>query len=460
MPKRIVEPERELEVIGEYDVVVAGGGPGGLPAAVAAARCGAKTLLVERFGFLGGLATAGLVGPILGLVAHKSDVPVVAGLAKELCRRMAELGGATPWDEGLRRGAVSFDVECFKLVADALVREAGVDVLLHSLAANTIVEGQKIVALAIESKSGRQAALGKVFIDATGDADLAAWAGAQWVRGREADGLVQAMGTIFRLGGVGQVQMSDGLRAKIRAAVDAGELVMYHPGPGGRGSTVRPDELTVNVTRCAGDGTNARDLTRAEMAIRDNTWRIVQFYREHVPGLENAFLAATPATVGVRETRRIVGPCVLTGEDVVNATKSPKAVARCGYWIDIHCPLGRVARGHHLCSTSCPNDPPCIMFRPEYRDKLPAELAPPPGEWFDIPYGCLYPLGIDNLLVAGRPISADHRAHGATRIMATCMAVGQAAGTAAALAADRGVAVSDVDVSELRAKLQEAGALV
>lgn len=458
--KTIRELARDVPVAGEFDVVVLGGGPGGLPAAIAAARRGAKTILIERYGFLGGLATAGLIGPILGHRLRGAPVAAIGGIAEELCRRLAELGGAPPWEEAVRQGGIPFDVEAMKYVADAMVQEAGVHLMLHSLGVSVATTNGKLEAVILEGKSGRQAVLGKLFVDGTGDAELAFWAGAATTKGRQADGRPQAMGSIFRIAGVNDIpqEARAKVRKHIREAIEAGKLYMYNPGAGNKGSTVQPNELTCNVSRAGGDGTNVDDLTAAELKIRRDTHDIVRFYRENVPGMQECYLSATPTTVGVRETRQIVGLSTLTGDDVVSGAKSPDAVARCSYWIDIHCPLGRVRNETHLCSIKCPNDPPCVMFE-SYESDLPTELHPPEGDWFDIPYGCLVSKDIGNLLASGRCISADHHAMAATRVMGTCMAIGQAAGTAAAMGADAGVKAAAVPIDKLREALAADGQL-
>ena len=264
----IEEPARRLEVLAEADVVVAGGGPGGWTAAIAAARCGARTVLLERYGFLGGMATAGLVGPILGHRAHNSARPIVGGLVRELCERLHCLGAAPAWQDALGLWGIPFEPELMKVVLDEMVEGAGVEVLLHTLVANAVVRGGRIVALVTESKSGRLAVKGHMFVDATGDADVAFRAGVPTHKGRPADGRPMAMGTMFRVGGV-PVLYEEASRAateRILAARDRGELCVYNAGVQTRSSTLRNDHITPNVTRFAGDPTDVRDLTRAELA--------------------------------------------------------------------------------------------------------------------------------------------------------------------------------------------------
>ncbi len=456
----IVLPQREIPVTAEVDVCVIGGGPGGLPAAIASARQGASTLLVERQGFLGGMATAGLIGPILGHTASRSDIPVLGGIPKELCQRMADIGQAWEWERSLKSWGVPFNAEGFKIVADRMVREAGVHVLFHAFFADSVVEAGRMTHAIIESKSGRQAVKAKVFVDATGDADVAFRAGADCTKGRPADGKAMSMGSMFRIGGVDTLtaDVKKDLVEKMGEGIRAGELNLYGAGLGHLGSTIREDELTANITRFGGDTTDVEDLTKAEFSIRDLTWKVIDLWRS-VPGAEGLYLIATPTHVGLRESRQLVGEHRITGEDVVEARKYADSVARCGYWIDIHCPRGLVGGGDvHLCSKKCANAE-CYMLT-EYADQLPDELYPPDGEWFDIPYRALVPKTIDGLLVSGRCISADYQAMAAMRVMGPCLAVGEAAGTAAALAAKANSRPRSVEVEALRKTLTDAGALV
>jgi hypothetical protein len=455
--KTISEPAREVPVIREVDVCVIGGGPGGLPAAWQAARHGAKTLLVEHYGFLGGMATAGMVGPILGL-KDRAPEPCVGGITKEFCEAMAAIGGAVPWDEAMKTWGLGFDVEAYKVTADRLCQKLGVDVLLHSSATACVVADNQLQAVIIESKSGRQAIVAKCFVDATGDADLAFRAGAACTKGRPADGRMMSMGSFFQMGGMAGVtgEQRQQVAALMAQPVEEGDFVVYGKGVGGQGSVLQADRTSVNMTRFAGDATDVEDLTRGEMYLRDQVWRIVNFWREHCPGMENTYLAATAPHAGLRETRQLVGVQRVTGADVVAGRKRDDAVARCTYWIDIHCPRGLVRNGVHLCMQSCPQSD-CPMITGHLAE-LPDELYPP--DWFDIPYDALVPEQLDNLLVSGRCLSADYQAMAATRVMGPCMAIGEACGVAAAMATDAGIAPRAVDVPGLREKLQAAGAVV
>ncbi len=469
--RSITLPARDIPVIDEYDVIVAGGGPGGIPAAVAAARAGAKTLLVERYGYLVGMATAGLIAIILGTRASGTDEPMIGGIAEELCRRMAALDGAPDYDEAVARGGIPFDPEAFKLAADELVRAGGCVLRLHSWVADAIGEDGRIEGLVLESKSGRQAAVAKVFVDATGDADVVARAGAGFVFGRAADGAVQSMGSMFHIAGVDAERLPTGddlvaFRERAAEAITSGEITAYNPSWGGVLAGRRSGHHMPYATRFPGDPTDVEDLTRAEVLVRGDTWELMDWWRENVPGMEGAYIVQTPPHIGLRESRQMVGLDIVTGDDVVDARRRDDAVARCPYWIDIHCPLGRTKHNTHLCYTGCPNDPPCAMYEQHY-EELPGDggddrkaLYPRDGLWFDIPWGSLVSADIPNLLTAGRAISAAHQAMSALRVMGTCMAIGDAAGEGAAMAADVGGDAAAVDVPALQARLRANGAAV
>ncbi|MGQ9731563.1 MAG: FAD-dependent oxidoreductase [Candidatus Zipacnadales bacterium] len=456
----IIEPQREIPVIADVDVCVIGGGPGGLPAALAAAREGANTLLVEMQGFLGGMATAGQIGPFLGHKGSRGQNIVIEGLFREICERLADIGQAWEWERAIQAWGVPFSSEGLKYVADQMIAESGADVLLHAFFVDAVVEDGKMTHAIIESKSGRQAVKAKVFVDATGDADVAFRAGAECTKGRPADGKPMSMGSMFRIGGLDTLSEETRKAAveRMREACLAGELTNYGLGLGGHGSTIVSNEASVNCTRVAGDCSNVRDLTHAEIYIRDQTWKTITAWRS-APGAEGIYLISTPTHVGVRESRQIVGLHRLVGQDVVEARKYEDSIARCGYWIDIHCPRGfGIGQGVHLCYQKCEKKD-CYMLT-EYADQLPDELYPPEGEWFDIPYRALVPQTLNGLLVSGRCISADYQAMGAMRVMAPCMAIGEAAGTAAAMAAAAEIQPRAVNVMLLREKLRAKGALV
>lgn len=461
MARTLREPARDVPVAAEVDVLVVGGGPAGLAGAVAAARQGARTLLVERYGFLGGLATAGLVAPILGHTAADSDVPIVEGLLRELTERMHALGGAPTWEETLPEWGIRFDAEALKYAADNMVTASGVELLFHTIATGVLSADDRIQGVIVENKSGRQALMGKVVIDATGDADVAARAGIPYTQGRAFDGAVQSMGSFYHLAGVPEMAPEQAAEAQtlVREAMAAGEFRFYNAGFTGR-NTHHKDYCSPNMTRLPGDPTDVRVLTDAELMARDQVWRLVEFLRRNVEGCEGVYMTATAPQVGARESRQVHGQYTLTGDDVAGGRKFEDAIARGSWWIDIHCPLGHTYPVH-LCEAECPMGERCAFWAAEHEGlRRHADLFVAKGDWYDIPYRALVPVRMANLLVAGRSISATHEAMAGARVMGTCMAIGEAAGVAAALAAAGDGVTAAVNPATLRHKLRQAGALV
>ena len=417
-----------------FDVIVAGGGPGGAAAAVASARSGARTLLVERYGFLGGMATAGLVNPFMPYeIVHpdtgKREV-TAAGLFTEI------LDGLARQDALLDR---AFDEEIIKFVLDDLATEAGVSLLFHSLIVGVRMDGPRVAAVEVENKSGRQSLSASVFVDATGDGDVAAAAGAPFEIGRPEDGLTQSMTTCFNMADVDRdMLMKDGFQAgrrytndKFHEAQARGRLAdlpisnfrwYHHP---------RPGVLHFNVTRILRKlGIDVQDLTESEIEARRQIVEIVAWLREEVEPFRNAWLQKVAPQIGVRGSRRVTGDYVVTTEDVVEAKPFPDAVMRGRYGLDIHNPTGPGCKGGGV----------------------------RPGEAYEVPYRAITPLGVDNLLMSCRAISATFEAHSAIRVMPQMVTLGHAAGVAAAMAARKGGDVRAVDVSQLQDALIEQGA--
>jgi FAD dependent oxidoreductase len=436
----------------EYDVLVVGGGNAGCAAAIAAARRGARTLLVERYGFLGGTATASMVGP--WMTFHSGDDRIVGGIAQEIVERLVARG-ASPGH--LRDSSdyvatiTPFDPEVHKALLFEMMREAGVSLMLHAYVLSARVEDGTVRGAAFATVGGIREYAGRVVIDATADAFVAASAGVETQQG-DARGRVQPASLMFRLSHVDLSklaaylrthpdQMRTSLKAHERTApaltAVAGLYELWKKAAGdGEVDIPRelvsffispyPDEVTVNMTRVTDiDPLDPGDLTRAEIEARLQVMQLLEFFRGRVPGFENARLAATGAQVGIRESRRIVGRYTLTAQDVLAARRFDDAVARSAYPIDIHNPSGSGTTTRRLA----------------------------PGESYEIPYRCLLPANREQLLVAGRCISTTHEALASTRLTPTVMTLGQAAGTAAALARARRVRVGDVDPAELRAQL-------
>lgn len=451
-------PPRRADVIGEADVLVVGGGPAGLGAAVGAADAGAQVILVERYGFLGGCATAALVTtmmsfhtqqhaiPLAGTPAlfpsdHGYGNPVISGVLGKLVRRLVKSGGAIPPSLGTGY-VVPFDPEIFKQVAFELLDEAGVKFLLHAFASDVTVSGN-INGVVFETKSGPVVIKAKAIVDCTGDGDIAAMAGAAYDCGRESDGLTQPMSLMFRImdfnrsgfdkyveENPGQWYGVRGLRSLINKAVEEGMLDMQREDILFFGTT-RERELSINSTRVIKVlGTDVWDLTYAEWKGREQIRRIADFLRRFVPGFENSYVIQSGVNVGVRETRRIRGEYRLSADDVLGARKFDDVIARGSYPIDIHNPAGKRTFIRRL----------------------------PPGEAYDIPMRCLLPRGVENLTVAGRCISGTHEAQSSYRTMPICIATGQAAGVCAALAAARGITPSVLPADVVQSELLRQGA--
>ena len=452
-------PPRRAQVAAQTDVLVVGGGPSGLGAALGAAASGARVILAERYGFLGGNATAALVMPLMsfhtqhhrpekeGSVAlfptdHGRGNPLIAGALQLLLERMVSAGGAI--EPSLKTGyTVPFDPETFKRIALELLDEAGVDFLFHAFASDAIVEQRTIRGVVFETKSGPVVIHARVVIDATGDGDVAARAGASFEVGRESDRLVQPMTLMFRIAEFDRAAFAGyvkehpdqwrgvhGLWDLVRKATAAGDLalprdnMLFFATPHER-------EVSVNSTRITRVlGVDVWDLSYAEWETRRQMSQIAAFLRRYVPGFDQSYVTQSGMHVGVRETRRISGEYQLNEKDILEARKFPDAIARSAYPIDIHDPEGTGTVLKRL----------------------------PPGEWYEIPLRCLLPQGVDGLLVAGRCISGTHEAHSSYRVMPVAMALGQAAGVCAAQAVKSGSLPRGVPPDAVRAELIRQGA--
>ena len=457
-PQTLTLPPRAALVAADSDVLVVGGGPAGIGAALGAAEAGAEVVLAERYGFLGGNATAALVMPLMSFhtqraaferadgaklfpTDHGPGEPVVAGALARLLSRLVATGGAL--SPGLATGyTVPFDPELFKLVALELLDEAGVQLLFHAFASGVIEDGP-VRGVVFETKSGPVVVRARLVIDCTGDGDVAVRAGADYEIGRDRDGLVQPMTLMFRMVEFQRAAFEayvrehpeqwrgvHGLWELIRQAAEAGELdlpredILFFGTP-------HPHEVSVNSTRVTRVlATDVFDWSLAEIESRRQMRQIAAFLCRYVPGFESAYIAQSGVHTGVRETRRIVGDYRLTADDVLAARNFEDVVARGAYPVDIHNPKGSGTVLKRL----------------------------PEGEAYDIPLRCLLPRGVDNLLVAGRCLSGSHEAHSSYRVMPIVMATGQAAGVAAALAARRGVSARAVPVTEVQDELIRQGA--
>jgi hypothetical protein len=418
-----------MTTIDKYDVIVAGGGPGGVGAAVAAARGGARTLLVEREGCLGGGGTTMLVNPFMPYTTdcwrEKGDEKIVnAGIFMEALKALKARGGTSPSDE--RR----FDDEVYKAVLDELAASAGVTVLFHAALFDAQAEAGRVKSIRLAHNNGPITVTGKVFIDATGDALLSAMAGCQVMFGDE-DGNVMPMTMNFIVGGVDNSRAPSGLEMRVLAAKGDKDTPALINTNVSCISFCRPGTMHYNAIRIPGNTLDPSDLSRAETEGRRRVHNFVAWLKANVPGYEKCYLVKTGQHIGIRESRRVVGDYVLSGEDFSRCAKFDDGIACSAYPVDIHGQKQGQTRIEHL----------------------------PPGEYYQIPYRCLTPKGMTNLLVASRSVSADVVAHSSLRTMPIVMNIGEAAGHAAAMSLPAGD-VRKIDVQKLRQKIRDNGGVL
>jgi FAD-dependent oxidoreductase family protein len=464
---RIIDPERELVICGEYDVLVAGGGMAGFGAAVAAARMGCKTLLIERESSLGGLATVGLV-----------NIPLdfTGGISEEMLLRLDEVDGH--WHR-------NSDPEKHKLILDRMCIESGVDLLLVSHIVDAIVENDVIKGVVVENKTGRQAFTASQVIDCSGDADVANFAGCECMAGRPSDGKHQACSLEFRLGGVEWDKYNDSDLKKIdpswikliEKAVEIGDMpymidnhlnwVTHVPG--------RPQHCSQDeISMCFAHSRNckpldAKDLTRMYIEGREQADILSKFIKKCIPGFANSYLIDTAPLLGVRESRRVVGEYILSTLDFARANRFDDTICLSGHHYDLHNPDG-------------PGNIKWAAIEIDGKTHYVTTHGkrgswPPPGGWDNIsdgfgrkgedfqrksepssiPYRSLIPQKIDNLLVAGRCLSSEFMAQAGCRLVLTCLNMGQAAGTAAAMSLKQQIVPRKLGRKELQLKLIQDG---
>ena len=440
------------EIAYEAQVVVLGGGPAGIAAAVSAGRAGCTVALVEKYGFLGGMATAGLVAPFMKIHTVDGQHQIIRGIFEEMIRRMESQDGAihpsrlktkTPLLGFLDAGHnfdTPFDPEVMKRVADQMLAEAGVRIFFHSQFVDVIRDGKQITHVLICDKSGIRAIAGQRFIDCTGDADVAVRCGIGYVMG-DGQGSMQPATTMFRVCNVEtektrryveehpEDSMFIALATKAREAGDFSinrrRAIIFE--------TVQPGVWVVNSTRVQSFiGCDPDQRSAAEPEGRRQVHIAFAYLKKYVPGFANAILMDSGAEIGARETRHIDGEYCITEADIMSGRSFPDCIAMSGFPMDIHDNNGR-------------------------QDLF---IAPENSQFYQIPYRCMIPKGIDNLLVAGRPVCATHRAAAAVRVMPTCFAMGEAAGIAATISLEQQLSFLQIDAGQLRSRLKVAGACV
>lgn len=425
-----VSYSRQLEVRGSYDVLVAGSGPAGICAAVAAAREGARVALIERYGVVGGNLTTGYVGPILGMVGKgtmRDEIVELLGVAEN------DMIGQT---------GRAHDFERAKMLLAQFVNHPNIDVYLQTTVTDVIKQGSAVVGVVVTAGEGQFVLQGAVTVDATGDGLVSYLAGATTEKGRE-DGLMQPVTLEFTISGVdeskGVICIGDVDNVKLgderfldycKRLAEAGELperlaaVRLHP-------VVYPGYRQVNTTQVNGvDMTHVEEIFKADLELREQIYTLLDFFHKHLPGYENCHVISSGTTTGVRETRRVIGDYVITAEEMAAGCRFEDVIVhRAEFIVDIHNPAGSGQAEAHI----------------QYCDP------------YDLPYRCFTPKGVENLYTAGRCISGTHRAHASYRVMSICMAMGEAVGTAAAMCAEQGVTPRQLDVKQLQDRLINKG---
>ena len=419
-----LEPAREIPVSGKYDIIVAGSGPAGFAAAINAARLGAKVLVLEMTGMIGGVSTSGLMSHFTGDADSK--------FYREILQRMSER------NEECQDVSIYIDTEQLRELYLDMLNEEGIAYRLYSTVVDVMKDGNRVTGVIVQSKTVREAFEARIVIDATGDGDVSAMAGVPFTKGRESDGAMQPMTCMFKMGGVDFDRAVFPPTFETLVPTEKGELqslaAQHLPKPAGHvllfGSP-RKGIVTANMTNCTNvDGTKAEDLTRAETVCQSQIPHIIRFLREYVPGYEHCYLISSASMIGVRETRHMEGVYQLTKEDILAKRVFPNWIVKGACFnFDVH-----NISGSGLDETGV-------------QKKFPENVR------YTIPYGCFVPKAIDGLLFTGRCISGTHIAHSNYRVMPICVAMGEGTGIAAALAIRHSIDVRDVDAKEVQAFL-------
>ncbi|MBR2907971.1 MAG: FAD-dependent oxidoreductase [Clostridia bacterium] len=420
--------EINISVQKSYDVVVIGSGPAGIAAAVTAGRNGARVLLVESCGRVGGISTAGMMSHFTGRCGSK--------LYAEILERAAQ---KNTYERGKIK--VQIDPELLTLTYIEMLEEAGVELLLYTTFCDVIMDGNTVTGVICHNKSGFSAFDARVIVDASGDGDVAEKSGAEFIKGRESDGKMQPATLMFKVGGVDTSRAVFPKSFETKVHTEKGELQALAreklPHPAGHvllyPSTI-PGVVTCNMTNATDiDGTSAEDLTRAEIVCRKQIPLIVDFLREYAPGYENCYIIGSASLIGIRETRHFKGVKTLTEQEIAAAAEHDDYVVRDAHFnFDVH-----NITGAGLDKTGCQHN---------FKQK----------KGYTIPYGCMVPEKVDGLLLSGRNISGTHMAHSNYRAMPICVGIGEACGAAATLAAKNGKRLRDIKANEIRQLMETA----
>lgn len=452
-----IQYTKTIRTVMETDVLVIGGGTAGFGAAVASARNGAKTLLIERLSILGGMATAGLVGPFMTCYDNDAEEQLVKGIFDELCLRTEARGGAIHPSkvEGMtsyssyymssHRHVTPYQSEVLAVVMEEMLEESGAQILFNVQVTDCITNNGKIDYVIVNMKEGIAAVRAKVYIDCTGDADVAYFAGVPTWLGKKETGVMQPTTLFFEVGNIDRDKYLGELEANkskldnhtancfanyVQEAKRNGDWTLDRNELGNYEQNI-PGRWKINTTRIAHiDATKTSDITKALIEGRRQVQEVLAFMKKYLPGCENVQLIQVATALGVRETRHIVGKYELTTEDILSRKHFDDAICTFGYAIDVH-----NSTGGGVTFT-------CV------------------DKYYTIPYRCLIPENCDNMLVAGRSICGSSEAAASYRVMPACIAMGQAAGTAAAMALKSGVSPENVDITRLRNTLLEQGAVI